>query len=297
MFLVPSRFLSAIGRFVPRAPVMYALGGVRITDLGAGKFKLAASDGKRLITVEGQGTSPGDFPAVANFGRAKNGVTEAIVPAGALKDAARTTPKRSAIPTLQNVAVTMHRAKEGERATITLATTSLDKSNVMPVLEVEGKFPDVERVQGDAFRPEPKFTICFDAKLLADSLQAIAEMTDLAGCLVRLDLRDPQTALQVSAVDSDGFEVSVLVMPVTAEIPMTPKSILCGEPNRQAKRKKEARAESPAATDTEGIEQVIPQAPTAVAPDPAEGSSASEAPRSEALSEQGPQGKSDVQAA
>lgn len=288
MLVIPSRFLAAIGRAVSRDVVMYALKGVRISDLGDGKFRLAASDGKRLLMVEGAGLKPEDFPSVPNFDPSKNGVTEAIVPVEVLKAAAKATAKKTAIPALQHVAITMHEENKGDVPTVTLAATTLENAAVMPVRAVEAKFPDVESVVKNRLSKPSEMTVYFNARLLADTLQAIADMTDLAASEVRFDLRDATGALQISAVDGDGFEVSALVMPLQeTNIPMTPKAIINQEAKPETKRKAGPRRRkvAPSAPTAEGgddAEGAPAPEPESAAPAPAAGVTTSEEPANDA---------------
>src|SRR5947209_259160 len=146
----------------------YALTGVRVIDLEDGRFRLEATDGKRLVIVHGESLAPrvGASETFAALEAVANSGTQTIVPAADWKRALRMGAKR-----LDKVGLVIN------PDFVTLACGS----ETLTARPVDGKFPSVDMVLPKT-PPLVKFTV--NPGALAGLLQAADALQPAEGVTV-----------------------------------------------------------------------------------------------------------------
>ncbi len=185
----------------------YSLGAVQIQNLGNGKSRVSATDGRRVFMLEDKGeTDPDHFPDLPGFDSSANGADTVLVSAKAFAAFVGKKPVRKASKRVfECAAVTL----EDERATF--AATDLETGTVETLRTVDGKFPDIT---ADILpKDEPVFSIGVNPTYLAELCKSLAEITGKDGASVRLDFHGKDRAFTLTAETADHKAIGVL-MPV-----------------------------------------------------------------------------------
>lgn len=198
-------------------PSRFALGGVYVTD-----GKTVATNGHYIGVVT---TPKGSMPPTAEFPCVKAGVVETdeqlkpcIIPTADALALAKAIPTekgkgRTHLPILRNALVDV--GFTNANGQFRAVTTDLDREQVACIKKIEGKFPDYETVIPTG---EPKFSI----GLNVEYLERIAHTFQRCGVAskmgrpkgIRLDLYDSESAVVFSAINDDGQEVKIALMPM-----------------------------------------------------------------------------------
>jgi hypothetical protein len=212
--LLLPRNLGAVAKLANKDPHAryFATTAVQLEQMGP-QYRATATDGKRLITVTGTSENPETYPwqGIPALAHADNGATIAHISARDWQAAFKTIPTRCR-PGLEHVAVTM------AENSVTMATTDLERSNVQTPRNVAGRFPDWQRVFPTS---KPVVTIRIDPKLLAETLTTVATFTDAEAPAVSLIVYPKGAPVEIQAKNADGQTTRALVVPLTADKPVT----------------------------------------------------------------------------
>lgn len=193
---------AVVARAASTDETRYILNGVYLEETEKG-MKATATDGKMLATVEDEsiGFTALDYPANVIPATAPNGAKTAIVPTDVFVSAFKGLPgRKSRLPVLQNVAVTM-----GATET-TLGTTDLATPIVRTARNIEGTFPNYKQI----IPKKSTFAIKFDPKLLGVALK-IAQDFELTG--VDMEFTDNKSPVKITG-KRNGQTLTVVVMPL-----------------------------------------------------------------------------------
>lgn len=182
----------------------YMLNGVHLEETKQG-LKAVATDGKILAIVEDVSAAikVEDFPANVMPKDAENSAKSATVPTEAIESIIKALPKnkRYGPPVLQSVAVIM-----GSKHT-TLGVTDLESPTVKVATNIEGVFPNHERVIP---KGKPTLTIKFAPGLMIRACQ-IANSFGLDA--MKLEFTDNFSPVKITG-NKNGQSLTVLVMPM-----------------------------------------------------------------------------------
>jgi hypothetical protein len=160
--------------------------GVNVRHEKDGRIRMSASDGKRLLTAVSKSLDPADLPAavVEGMGKRKDGVREVTLPAKEFVAALKDAPAKGPIPALRYAVVSIgpgvpisgdgqKRQDFGESAK--LGTTDLSTTRLPEIRGIDAKFPAVVNVIPPE-KEKPRHTAHFNARLLGETLIAVADM-------------------------------------------------------------------------------------------------------------------------
>ena len=174
--LVPKR-LFAIAGVVAKESTRYAISGVLAERREDGACRLAATDGKRAITVDWSDEAERkDYPAIAGDVAPKPGFS-AILPAKPWVEAGKQIPNSGTRPVLQHCLIDETAAGD----TVTLASTDLETVRRLSVVPSEGRFPAVDDVFPQYTIGEDADRVHVDPVSLADTFRAFARVIDHDG--------------------------------------------------------------------------------------------------------------------
>jgi hypothetical protein len=188
--LLPAN-LGELARLAGDDRARFALSGVHLVR-GPEGYRAEATDGQALAVVTGTPDDAALYPDLPGLAQAPNGATEALVPAKEWRRAFRAAPRGRLVrakPVLGNVAAVL-----GETVT-TLASTDLDCTSLAQPRNVEGRFPDAEKVLAGRKKAGVKVTV--DAALLAEFLKVAAAFSPDGGGRVTLELAGDGAPLRV----------------------------------------------------------------------------------------------------
>lgn len=247
----------------------YALTGLLI-DNG----KVVASDGKRIVIGNFPTPDENDFPETPEV---KDGCDfQVILPADAAKGLRKKLMKKSTLPILQYAKVNIE--KKDNYKMIKAATTNLEVTSVDQIREVEGVFPDYEKIM---VQEKPVKELVIDPDLFADTLRHFTLSKKFKA--VKLSFYEKEgSPVKLYAFNEEVGEVSGLIMPLSIEMETMDEfkartKKLAEELQAQDE---ENKTEDPSETevtpeqeaDIKADEQAAPQSPEPVAeaPKPAE---------------------------
>ncbi len=189
----------------------FVLAGVHLVVTPT-SYRAEASNGKVAGIVESKTLEdPAVFPsaAVEALGTSANGEPSAVIPAKAWEDALNQVPKRSYKPALCCAGV-----KAGAQAT-TFVSTDLERLNVSQPRNLEGNFPEIDKVMPK----KPKAVRKFPAKQLIELLRVAsnyADPGDLLGNLAPVTIEfHGKDAPVVIRCESGTQKFTGLIMPIT----------------------------------------------------------------------------------
>ena len=185
----------------------YSLGAVQIQDLGNGKSRISATDGRRAFMLEEkEPENPDHFPEIPGFDAKANGADSVLVSAKAFAAFVGKKPMRKSSKRIfECAAVTMEDRKA------TFAATDLEAGTVETIRTMDGAFPDIAAdilPQG-----EPVFSIGVNPTYLAELCKSMAEIVGKDGAAVRLDFHGKDRAFTLTAETAEHKAIGVL-MPV-----------------------------------------------------------------------------------
>ena len=175
----------------------YALTGVRVIDLEDGRYRVEATDGKRLVIVHGESLAPrvGASETFAALEAVANSGTQTIVPAADWKRALRMGAKR-----LDKVGLVI------STEFVTLACGS----ETLTARPVEGRFPSIDMVLPKT--PSlVKFTV--NPGALAGLLHAADALQPAEG--VTVWFYAPGKPIGFTAKNADGVFFDALLVPLS----------------------------------------------------------------------------------
>ncbi len=207
MILIPKAF-ERVADAASRDETRPVLSGVHVMETATGTV-IEATDGQRMIRAtlsKEDSVKPEDYPVIPGFDSSANGASETNIPVDVWRKAFKAVPKPKHMPILGYLALTM------EKTQSTLASTDLQAASITPVKPSEGMFPNVNTVIP---KDKPVFSIAFDATLLADTLEALAVLSDDIRPIVRLEFHGPEKAVRIVVCHAkDSAQVESLVMPM-----------------------------------------------------------------------------------
>jgi hypothetical protein len=158
-FLMLPPNLAVLGK-IAGDNMRYALSALNIQETDEG-YRVEATDTRRLAVVTGPSEGADEFPDVSGL-RGPLPEKQALLPVRVFEKACKSVPTRAYKEHLKRVAVRL-----GATSSV-LAATDLDCATVLEPRNVEGRFPDAEKVFPNR---KPKVQFSVDAKMLADLLQ------------------------------------------------------------------------------------------------------------------------------
>jgi len=175
----------------------YALTGVRVIDLEDGRYRLEATDGKRLVIVHGESLAPrvGASETFAALEAVANSGTQTIVPAADWKRALRMGAKR-----LDKVGLVIN------SESVTLACGA----ETLTARPVEGRFPSIDMVLPKT-PPLVKFTV--NPGALAGLLHAADALQPAEGVTVWFYATGKPIGF--TAKNNDGVFFDALLVPLS----------------------------------------------------------------------------------
>ncbi len=216
--LVPQN-VASIEAIAAKDTSRYVINGVLLERDSAGIARAVATDGRRMIVAEFCESDEKDYPAVFDSERVEG--FSAILPAGALKTAAKGIGKASRIkPVLGNIAV----SEASANGQVFLTTTDLETESKATVPTIDDKYPSwrevmpkYEALTKEQFEPHRSIRIGVNAKLLAELLTTLCKINkgsenDVVTLEVPLSADRP---IVVHADKPDIGKTTGLLMPVT----------------------------------------------------------------------------------
>lgn len=181
----------------------YALHGVHFTPNG-----IEATDGKIAIRVPYPGTPAEEFPKVPGV---TDNLSPVLVQSGVLKDAIKGTMKKANLPVLTMARVSTW--EDNGRRNIQLATTDLEKTNVIQAIPMDASFPSLDTVWPTE---KPKFSITLGPDLLKRLADyASKHGLDLKdGPAIRFDFTDEVSPVRATVKLKDGRDAHALLCPM-----------------------------------------------------------------------------------
>lgn len=202
MMLVHRTALAGAAKITAPETTRYAIAGVRVESQKDGGYSVEATDGKRIIRIEGKSDAVSDFPAIKNAG----GFKAVTIPTDAAMAAIKATTKRSAMPILENVAV-----MEGDGKAVRLVATDLSITADNQAQPLEEKWPPCDDIWPTG---KPVAVVGVTAELLEGLLQGICKAA--VGwdkhTTVKLEIFGPKKPIRLSA-HNDRHNVTALLMP------------------------------------------------------------------------------------
>lgn len=206
--------LAPLANVAAKESTKFAMNGVQVEFHDDNTYTAVATDSKRIIMVEGRCPDAATFPEIPALKSAPNGKSRALVPTDSwsktFKDAAKMTKGRYVKPVLQNVAVVC-----GENE-VTFGMTNLAQVETPMTRQLEGRYPPFREIFP---RKSPTVRLRVDAKLLADTLKAVAAMGDDDEYnTVMLEIYDPMPA--APEVDEESGQLP-MQEPISVAKPFT----------------------------------------------------------------------------
>lgn len=130
-----------------------------------------ATDSHMLCWVSANNHKAKDFPAVDGAPELQDKFATFLLDTDTAKDVAKRLPKRTTIPILANVGISVATSDAGTQAT--LVTTDLERPVVLRPRPVEGRFPNWQMVMPNY--DKPKFRVTVNAAYLAKIAKAYAD--------------------------------------------------------------------------------------------------------------------------
>lgn len=162
--------LSKLAAIAPDDTARYAFSGVRVVSLEGGGYLVEATNGSILARVEGDA---GDsYPTPPALEGAPNSATSALIPATSLLGAIKSVPKgrKAPEPVKGRLAIVM-----GEKVSTLASADGAGGSAVVQPENVEGKFPNTDRVFPDgAVVAKVRLDPALLTRLLAVALELLA---------------------------------------------------------------------------------------------------------------------------
>ena len=208
MILIPKAF-DRVADAASKDEARPMLCGVHVKATDAGTI-IEATDGARMIraTLSKDGCRPEDYPVIPGFEASANSANEVTIPLDVWKKAFKAMPKRATMPILGHLALTM------EETQATLASTDLSSASITPIKQTENHpFPNIDQVMP---KDTPTFSIAFDANVLADTLKALAMLSDDGHKpMVRCEFHGPEKPARIVVCHAkESAQVEALVMPM-----------------------------------------------------------------------------------
>lgn len=192
--------LSAIAKLVGESS-RYVMSGIHVSRKGETGYRVVATNGKVLGLVEGDAGPTDEFPTIPAVETAPNGANSAIVPAAEFVKAMKDVPRKMVRAAMNCLACVI-----GTQQT-TLASSTLDSNIVRQPRNVEGRFPNVDKVIP---KTAPAVTLTFNPKFLAELLQVASEFA--ADGIVTIEVRGANQPLVIRA-SSPSQTFTGLAMP------------------------------------------------------------------------------------
>ena len=176
-------------------------------------YSAVATDGRRLIAVEGETTDGKEYPHVAALAAAPNGAMSATIDGRTWKKlftgAGKLVGKRGCNPKCRAVAVVM-----GEQVS-TIGATNLESANVETVRNLEGRFPNWKQVV--PMETQAEYVVQFDPAIMAETLSAMAKIVgdESHRVVMRLNGDSP---IVLQAANAEG-KVTGVVVPLVTQHP------------------------------------------------------------------------------
>lgn len=197
----------SIAALCDKTPSRFALSAIQVTSR-----ETVETDGHQLIRV----TVPPEmkaenFPVIPNMEPVTDEYKPFLLPAEAALAIAKYLPKKPAVPIISCAGVSAETDK-GEFAVV--GTTDLEFSRPFRARKPAGAFPDYTRVLPKI--ESAGFRIQFDANVLSPVLKQIVSFCDnkksAAHCI--LSFSDPDSSVRIDAKNSEGQELTAVVMPL-----------------------------------------------------------------------------------
>ena len=203
-----------------------ATNGVKLsldtTDQGP-RFTAYATNSRQAIRVVGYTDDVKEYPTFPALDASPNGETSSIIPASDWKTAfaaCAKTVKKTHKPTLQRVACVLGKDVS------TLAAHDMEKISFHQPRNVEGRFPDVDRVLPESSQAYAAVTV--DPYLLAEVLEAVGKLgTSDENKAVTLELHGKPrktSAIVVRAAHRGELAVDAVVVPLVKDDTTDPRA-------------------------------------------------------------------------
>lgn len=171
-------------------------------------YRVAATDTKRLIVVEGECEDTDTVPGLAAVHAAPNSATAASIPLALFKktfaDAAKATAR---MPAFRQVLTSLAPHQ------VTLGYTNGEVEQVQAAPLLAERFPPVDDILKTTRKKPVKAKFAVDPKMLAEVLKTLASFCDDESMRVEVEVREETGALILTAGNA-GQKVTALVMPL-----------------------------------------------------------------------------------
>ena len=165
----------------------------------------AVTDGHLLVVVKGDEQETEDFPKVSGIQPETDFIPFTLDKEVALSVAKSV--KKSKMPILQNIMIGTN--ENGKY----MVTTNLEQTNIVPVKDNSGSFPDYSKVIPS--EESTKFSIKFDLNKLVPLLSTLKDISNTYsdGKWAKFSFTDNEKALRIDLKTEEEQEVIAVIMP------------------------------------------------------------------------------------
>ena len=186
----------------------YAMNAVHVVATETG-YRIEATDGKIAAIVTGPSADAEEHPVATQLEDAPADQAQALIPIEAWTKAFKALPRKTRFKPILNKLV----AALGKDST-TLASTDLENVSKLQPRNQEGRWPNIQEVI-----PRKAVKVRFDLPVscLVRMLKIAADVGGADQDRVTFEVQDPSIPIVLRASNSEGQEMTGLIMPLTVE--------------------------------------------------------------------------------